>query len=462
MGRERLTSLLALTAAAAIFPPALLHFVGRDQVALSSGLHFGAVAGSALAATAAGIALSVVGARRRDARAVLVGTAFSTMAAMLAVHGLASPGILVGFNGVVAFSGAATLPIGGAVLSLAALPGLRRPEGIRRLLWLQAVLLVGILAVGTFGILVPDVVPSVPETASPAALAVLAIGLLFYGVLALRALRTFLLGRRRLDLLVVSGLAWLGASLAGAVLLDYQQLGWWLGHAFELVGIVLVGLPVVVDLLREAQSHPLAGDLRAADLVAQEEAFLGSDVRALTGRLAEKDSYTETHTRRVAMLAVDVGEELGLPPGRLRTLAIGGLLHDIGKLSVPDEILKKPGPLDEDELAIVRRHTLRGEKLLGELGFGRRVRRLVLDHHERLDGKGYPRGLGKRTIELDTKILTVCDVYDALISSRVYRPAWSSDQAIDFLREQAGLAFDESCVDALERVLSRQRGLIAV
>ena len=69
-------------------------------------------------------------------------------------------------------------------------------------------------------------------------------------------------------------------------------------------------------------------------------------MRALTGRLAEKDSYTETHTRRVAMLVVRVGEELGLPPGRLRTLAIGGLLHDIGKLSVPDEILKKPGPLD--------------------------------------------------------------------------------------------------------------------
>jgi putative nucleotidyltransferase with HDIG domain len=462
MSRERLTPLLVLTAAAAIFPPALLHFFGRDQVSLSSGLHFGAVAGSAIAATAAGIALSVVGARRRDARAVLVGTAFSAMAAMLAVHGLASPGILVGFNGVVAFSGAATLPIGGAVLSLAALPGLRRPEGIRRLLWLQGVLLVGILAVGTFGILVPEVVPSVPKTASPAALAVLAIGLLFYGMLVLRALRTFMLGRRRLDLLVVSGLAWLGASLAGALLLDYQQLGWWLGHAFELVGIVLVGAPVVVDLLREAQSRPLAGDLRAADLVAQEEAFLGSDVRALTGRLAEKDSYTETHTRRVAMLAVRVGEELGLPPGRLRTLAIGGLLHDIGKLSVPDEILKKPGPLDEDELAVVRRHTVRGEKLLGELGFSRRVRRLVLDHHERLDGKGYPRGLGTRTIELDTKILTVCDVYDALISSRVYRPAWSSHQAIDFLREQAGLAFDESCVDALERVLSLERNLIAV
>jgi len=462
MSRERLTSLLALTAAAAIFPPALLHFFGRDQVSLSSGLHFGAVAGSAIAATAAGIALSVVGARRRDSRAVLVGTAFSAMAAMLAVHGLASPGILVGFNGVVAFSGAATLPIGGAVLALAALPGLRRPEGIRRLLWLQGVLLVGILAVGTLGILVPDVVPSVPETASLAALAVLAIGLLFYGVLVLRALRTFLLGRRRLDLLVVSGLAWLGASLAGALLLDYQQLGWWLGHAFELVGIVLVGAPVVVDLMREAQTRPLAGDLRAADLVAQEEAFLGSDVRALTGRLAEKDSYTETHTRRVAMLAVRVGEELGLPPGRLRTLAIGGLLHDIGKLSVPDEILKKPGPLDEEELAVVRRHTLRGEKLLGELGFSRRVRRLVLDHHERLDGKGYPRGLGTRTIELDTKILTVCDVYDALMSSRVYRPAWSPDQALDFLREQAGLAFDEGCVEALERVLSRERGLIAV
>src|SRR6185436_17015667 len=112
--------------------------------------------------------------------------------------------------------------------------------------------------------------------------------------------------------------------------------------------------------------------------------FLGSRVRALTLRLAEKDGSTAEHTRRVALRAVQVGEVLGLPPHRLRDLAIGGLLHDIGKLAVPDRILKKPGPLSDEEFAEIKRHPELGRKLLGELGgFEESVRRLVLDHHER-------------------------------------------------------------------------------
>ena len=109
---------------------------------------------------------------------------------------------------------------------------------------------------------------------------------------------------------------------------------------------------------------------------------------------AAKDTSTEEHTRRVAMLAVEIGEQLGLSPTRLRSLAIGGLLHDIGKLSVPESILQKPDSLDDDEYAVIKLHPERGRELLNELGgFDESVGRLVLDHHERLDGSGYPRGL---------------------------------------------------------------------
>ena len=143
------------------------------------------------------------------------------------------------------------------------------------------------------------------------------------------------------------------------------------------------------------------------------------------------------------MRAVQVGEELGLSPSRLRTLAIGGLVHDIGKLSVPDAILKKPGALEDDEYAVVKRHPEWGFRLLNELGgFTPAARRLVRDHHERLDGAGYPRGLREHEIDLDTRILTVCDVYDALISKRVYRDAWSHEDAIALLHREAGSAFD--------------------
>ena len=173
-------------------------------------------------------------------------------------------------------------------------------------------------------------------------------------------------------------------------------------------------------------------------------------------RLAEKDTSTEEHTRRVAALAVELGEELGIPAARLRMLAIGGLLHDVGKLSIPDAILQKPGPLDDGEFAVVKQHPERGQELLSELGgFDASVERLVLDHHERLDGTGYPRGLSADDLDLETRILTVCDVYDALVSPRVYRPAWSVDKAIALLHEETGTAFDPRCVEALVRILGR-------
>jgi putative nucleotidyltransferase with HDIG domain len=205
------------------------------------------------------------------------------------------------------------------------------------------------------------------------------------------------------------------------------------------------------------QSRALIGDLRGSELVSEEEAFLGSHIRALTVRLAEKDTYTEEHTRRVALRAVQVGEELGLPPGRLRTLAVGGLLHDIGKLSVPDDILKKPGSLEPAEYVVIQKHPENGRSLLRELGgFGDGVLRLVHDHHERLDGSGYPHGLEAADLDLDTRILAVCDVYDALISTRVYRAAWSAEKALGLLFEQAGSAFDDRVVNALARVLARE------
>jgi hypothetical protein len=457
--RDRIVPALVLGGGSILVPGGLFGFLAHDKVNLGGTFHFVGVGISAVVATAAAVALTVVGARRSDGRTVLVGTAFTAMAALLALHGLATPGILVGYNGLIAITGAATLPIGGAVLALSALPSLRRPRGVRRLLVLQGALLVAITTLGTLGMLRPSLVPGVPAPGDPASIAALGVALLFYGLLLLRSLRTYMLTQRRADLAVVIGIAWLTAAVPPAMLLNYAQLGWWLGHGFELLGIALVGVPVAADLHRTAQSRPLAGDFSAAELVAEEEAFLGPRVRKLTRRLADKDGSTAEHTRRVALRAVQVGEELGLPPHRLRDLAIGGLLHDIGKLSVPDNILKKPGPLTDEEFDVVRRHPEWGRRLLGELGgFADSVRRLVLDHHERLAGDGYPRGLCEGELELDTRILAVCDVYDALISPRVYRPAWSHEQAIALLREESGPGLDASCVAALERVLSRDRG----
>lgn len=457
--RGRSMPLLALAAFVAAVPAALLHFLGRRPVYFDGSVHIAAVGAGAGLATAAALALTVAGARRRDGRSVLVGCAFSVMAALLLLHGLATPGILVGRNGVVSFTGGAALPVGGAVLALSALPALRRPGAVRPLLLALGLAVGMIFALGATALVDPSLVPAVPQAGSPAAYALLVVGLVLYLVLFLRALRTYLLTQRLDDGLVAAGLVWLAAALVAALTLGYRELGFWLGHGFEIAGIALVGLPVALDLRRgAAMSRPLGGDLRGADLVASEEEFLGSQVRALLVALAEKDRSTEQHTRRVARRAVQVGEELGLPAGRLRTLAIGGLLHDIGKLSVPDEILTKPGPLSAEELAVVRCHPDWGVAVLRSLGgFGEGVLRLVRGHHERLDGSGYPRGSQGSEQGLDVRILALCDVYDALVSPRVYREAWSHERASALLRAGAGTEFDVACAEALARVLGRER-----
>jgi putative nucleotidyltransferase with HDIG domain len=440
-----------------VLPAGVVHLFGGNEVEVDGAVHFLPIAISAGLAAAAALALTVFGARRGDGRSVLIGTAFSSMAALLSIHGLATPGFIVGDNGLVSFSGALTLPVGGAVLALSTIPEVRRPGAVRPLLSLQAVLVTGILGLGAGGILAPASVPGVPETGSTAAYVVLGLGLVFYGTLAVRAGHTYLLTRRLADLAVVYGLVLLAVSLMPGLLLTYAELGWWLGHAWELIGIGLVGVPVALDLHRGAQSRPLAGDLRASELVSAADAFMSPTVRALLVRLAQKDDYTAEHTRGVALRAVQVGEELGLPPVRLRELAIGALLHDVGKLAVPDEILQKPAGLTDEEFAVIKRHPETGSELVRELGFSPQVARLVLDHHERLDGIGYPRGLGAPDLDIETRILMVCDVFDALLSKRVYREAWTLDGALELLSKESGRSFDRACVEALERVIGRER-----
>ena len=447
-------SIPALLFALAAAPAVLVALLGQTMVMPPAPVHFGVVLAAAGIAACAAAALTRAGWRASDGRAMLLGTAFSTMTALLAVHGLTTPDVLVGKNGTTAFAGGLGIPVGTAILALTALPALRRTRRVAPLLALQLALGLGVLTLGAIGMAYPTLVPKVPTAGSDAAYALLACGLSFCVLLTHRATRTFWLTRRPADLLVAVGCIWLGVSLIAQLVIGPMTLGYYLGHGLELAAVAMIAIPAARDIARTGASFPLVGDLTATDLVASEEAYLGPRVRALMVRLAERDGSTEEHTRRVAILAAQVGEELKLPATTRRHLAVGGLLHDIGKLSVPLEILRKPAGLSDEEYAEIKRHPEAGRRLLEELGgFSPTVRDLVSDHHERLDGRGYPRGLTEEELPLHTRILTVCDVYDALVSDRVYRAAWTPERAFELLRDDTGSAFDERCVEALARVV---------
>jgi putative two-component system response regulator len=170
---------------------------------------------------------------------------------------------------------------------------------------------------------------------------------------------------------------------------------------------------------------------------------------SLAAAVEAKDAYTEKHTHRVAESARHVGMKMGLPERALEALYRGGIIHDIGKIGVPDAILLKPGPLNADELARMRMHPAIGEAIVKPLRSGATLLPIIRHHHENFDGSGYPDGLAGRAIPHLARIVAVCDAYDALVTDRPYRGAKSPQQAVAVLMEGAGKQWDAEAVEVL-------------
>ena len=175
---------------------------------------------------------------------------------------------------------------------------------------------------------------------------------------------------------------------------------------------------------------------------------------SLSSIVDKRDADMAGHSRRVRDLALAMGRQLGLSDVELRLLGHAALFHDIGKLTVPDAVLLKPGALSASEWTVMRHHSEEGARIVRRLGFLEDAVPSILHHHERVDGRGYPKGLAGGEIPLGARIIHVADAYDAMRTNRVYRPARSDQDALDELRRLAGSQFDPQCVRALEDALA--------
>jgi len=167
-----------------------------------------------------------------------------------------------------------------------------------------------------------------------------------------------------------------------------------------------------------------------------------------TAALELRDNETAGHTQRVTDLTVRLARAMGMNHEEVAHIRRGALLHDIGKMGIPDAILGKPGPLSDDEWDIMRRHPVYAYELLSRILHLRPALDIPYCHHEKWDGTGYPRGLKGEQIPLAAQIFAVVDVWDALRSDRSYRPAWTEERAREYIREQSGKHFDPTVVDA--------------
>ena len=199
-----------------------------------------------------------------------------------------------------------------------------------------------------------------------------------------------------------------------------------------------------------AQPNLADVDVRVADL---EQEFLHV-ARRWGESIEAKDRYTQGHCERVAELGCAIAQRSGLDSHAMFWFRIGALLHDVGKLVIPEEVLNKPGKLDADEWALIRSHPTAGVEMLADIEFPWDIRPLVESHHERWDGKGYPHGLAGEEIPLIARILSIADVYDALTSVRSYKRAHSHEEAVAMLRQDVGTFFDPTVFAWFEEVAS--------
>ncbi len=188
------------------------------------------------------------------------------------------------------------------------------------------------------------------------------------------------------------------------------------------------------------------------------ERMFNSFVTTMAKTIDARSPQTSGHSERVAHYAAKIAHQLGMNAEQVRVVELAGLLHDYGKIGVPEAILMKPGRLTEEEWIWMRSHVVQTREILGNIYFIGDLNRIPLiagQHHERVNGKGYPLGLAGDDIEFEAKILAVADVFDAITFKRYYRNPMSADEALDYLTTLVGIEFDGRCVEALKEVIKR-------
>lgn len=424
--------------------------------------HFNIVSATSLIALAIAVVVGIVGSRQRNQQVVYVSLAFISLAAFFSVHGLSTPGYLLKeFHPIIGIAAQLSVLTMSFWLLISALPvdsplssWFTRNTRFLLPLYTPLIIIVSALALNN-----PALAEFIPITNEPLKFvaALLTVGMA--GFAGTRYWQSYRYSRFPFQLGLSYICGWIAVSQIIITTGQTYMLSWWIYHGLLLLAVIVAVVALFIQYRRGDSIVRSIVGLFSTDSNERLAAGISPSVRSLIQTTEARDPYTAGHSYRVAQGAFDLGNALKLPPEDLRVLVQGGIVHDVGKMEVPDEILNKPGPLTPEERKVIETHVIAGYELCARLGFMTPELGIIRSHHERMDGRGYPDGLTSQQIPPLARVMSVIDVWDALTSSRAYRPAWPEPEAINYLKENRGTQFDAVLVDAwIDIVAKRNTG----
>lgn len=423
--------------------------------------HFHIVSATSIIALILAIVVGIAGLRLRNLQVLYVALAFISLAAIFSVHGLATPGFILDQNALVSVASELAVMTMSFWLLISSLPSshpfsawLGRRATILLVLYVPVIILLGAWALSN-----PMIVSWIPVNQAPLVYLATVFTLSFAGLAFYRFWRSYRYTKFPFQLAAAYTSGWIALSQFIITTGSTFNLSWWIYHGLLLFCVIVCIWGLLLQYRRgESLVLSLQG-LFAPSAEDQLEAGISEAVRNLVLATERRDPYTAGHQHRVALGALKLGRLLNLQPEELRVLVQGGVVHDIGKLEVPDEILNKPGPLSERERKAIEAHTVAGYEMCARLGFMGEELGVIRSHHERLDGLGYPDGLKGEQIPLPARIMAVSDVWDALTSARAYRPAWSREEALEYMMQNRGTQFEPRLVNLWAELMRDEKKL---
>lgn len=410
------------------------------------------VVAASLCAVASGMVINRA-LRTGESELGYLGLFFLTVSILSLVHGIMTPEIIVTEVGPAAAAAFWSVPLAVVV----GIPSLlmRSDLGVRIdrfwWRWVMNALLVVITVSGLL-LAMSSVIP-VPEVGTTWTKAVAIFGFVGCIVMSKRHLDLAIIARSGSPLAVAFGYALVGSSTLAWFGAAPFSTGFWVAHMLDISGVFFGSLGALILYRRTDTVRPFFESVLLVDPRSALEVGLEPSVHQFISDLEAKDPITRDHVLRTTELAMKVGVKMDLDADQLRELGLTAMLHDIGKLLIPDHVLKKAGPLTDAEYDVVKRHAQYGAEIVEKSGSIASIGPAIRAHHERIDGSGYPNGLIGTQIPLVARIVSACDAFDAIANTRQYRKGASIEAAVDIIERGAGSQWDRRVVEILARTV---------